>query len=116
MDVQKADGVAAAVGRDAELKAIAAGGMRIAFAWAEAETRFDRMPHDSVASRTATGWRLDGSKAVVVAAPIAAGHACLTPEERELGVALVEIGADITNVAVFAGGMLLGLWLDGRIG
>lgn len=45
----------------------------------------------------------------VVAAPIAAGHACLTAEERELGVALIEIGADVTNVAVFAGGMLLGL-------
>lgn len=45
----------------------------------------------------------------VVATPLAAGQACLTPEERELGVALVEIGADITNVAVFAGGMLLGL-------
>jgi cell division protein FtsA len=45
----------------------------------------------------------------VVAAPLAAGHACLSPEERELGVALVEIGAEITNVAVFAGGMLLGL-------
>jgi len=45
----------------------------------------------------------------VVAAPLAAGHACLTAEERELGVALVEIGSDITNVAVFAGGMLLGL-------
>jgi cell division protein FtsA len=45
----------------------------------------------------------------VVAAPLAAGHACLTLEERELGVALVEIGSDVTNVAVFAGGMLLGL-------
>lgn len=45
----------------------------------------------------------------VVAAPLAAGHACLTVEERELGVALVEIGADVTNVALFAGGMLLGL-------
>jgi cell division protein FtsA len=45
----------------------------------------------------------------VVAAPLAAGHACLTIEERELGVALVEIGAQVTNVAVFAGGMLLGL-------
>ncbi|MBI1403483.1 MAG: cell division protein FtsA [Porphyrobacter sp.] len=45
----------------------------------------------------------------VVAAPLAAGHACLTIEERELGVALVEVGADVTNVAVFAGGMLLGL-------
>lgn len=45
----------------------------------------------------------------VVAAPLAAGHACLSLEERDLGVALVEIGADVTNVAVFAGGMLLGL-------
>ncbi|KPP90452.1 cell division protein FtsA [Erythrobacter sp. HL-111] len=45
----------------------------------------------------------------VVAAPLAAGHACLSEEERELGVALVEIGADVTNVSVFAGGMLLGL-------
>lgn len=45
----------------------------------------------------------------VVAAPLAAGHACLSEEERDLGVALVEIGADVTNVSVFAGGMLLGL-------
>lgn len=45
----------------------------------------------------------------VVAAPIAAGHACLTPEERELGTALVEIGGEVTNVAVYAGGMSLGL-------
>jgi cell division protein FtsA len=45
----------------------------------------------------------------VVGSPIAAGHACLTPEERDLGVALVEFGAEVTNVSVFAGGMLLGL-------
>jgi cell division protein FtsA len=45
----------------------------------------------------------------VVAAPLAAGHACLTEEERDLGVALVEIGAHVTNVSVFAGGMLVGL-------
>lgn len=45
----------------------------------------------------------------VVAAPLAAGYACLNEEERELGVALVEIGSDVTNVSVFAGGMLLGL-------
>jgi len=45
----------------------------------------------------------------VVASPIAAGHACLTPEERDLGVALVEFGAEVTNVSVHAGGMLLGL-------
>ncbi|MGX7925422.1 cell division protein FtsA [Tsuneonella sp. HG094] len=45
----------------------------------------------------------------VVAAPIAAGHACLTPEERELGTALVEIGGEVTNVSLYASGMLLGL-------
>ena len=45
----------------------------------------------------------------VVASPLAAGYACLSAEERELGVALVEVGAQVTNVAVFAGGMLLGL-------
>ena len=45
----------------------------------------------------------------VVAAPLAAGYACLSEEERELGVALVEIGGDVTNVSVYAAGMLLGL-------
>ncbi|MBV7264850.1 cell division protein FtsA [Erythrobacter ani] len=45
----------------------------------------------------------------VVAAPLAAGYACLSEEERDLGVALVEIGSDVTNISVFAGGMLLGL-------
>jgi cell division protein FtsA len=39
----------------------------------------------------------------------AAGKACLSDEERELGVALVELGAGVTNVSVFAGGMLVGL-------
>ena len=45
----------------------------------------------------------------VVASPIAAGHACLTPEERDLGVALVEFGAEVTTISVHAGGMLVGL-------
>jgi len=45
----------------------------------------------------------------VVAAPVAAGYACLTPEERELGVALVEFGAEVTNVSVYAVGMLVGM-------
>ncbi len=45
----------------------------------------------------------------VVAAPLASGYSSLSEEERELGVALVEIGSDVTNVSVFAGGMLLGL-------
>ncbi len=45
----------------------------------------------------------------VVVAPVATGRACLTMEERDLGVALVELGASITNVSVFIGGMLVGL-------
>jgi cell division protein FtsA len=45
----------------------------------------------------------------VVAAPVAAGIACLTAEERELGVALIEFGACVTNISVFVGGMLAGL-------
>ena len=42
----------------------------------------------------------------VVAAPIASAHAALTPEERELGTALIEIGGDVTNVAVLRNGMV----------
>jgi cell division protein FtsA len=45
----------------------------------------------------------------IIAAPVATGMACLSEEERELGVALVELGAGITNVSLFAGGMLVGL-------
>ncbi len=45
----------------------------------------------------------------IVASPVAAALACLTPEERELGVALVELGAEVTNVSLHAGGMLVGL-------
>jgi cell division protein FtsA len=45
----------------------------------------------------------------IIAAPVATGLACLTEEERELGVALVEIGAGVTNVSVFGGGVLKGL-------
>jgi cell division protein FtsA len=45
----------------------------------------------------------------IVASPVAAGKACLGEEERELGVALVELGAGVTNVSLFAGGMLVGL-------
>lgn len=42
----------------------------------------------------------------IVAAPVATGLACLSEEERELGVALVEIGAGVTNVSVFRDGVL----------
>jgi hypothetical protein len=40
----------------------------------------------------------------IVAAPVATGMACLSEEERDLGVALVEMGAGVTNVSVYAGG------------
>lgn len=45
----------------------------------------------------------------IVASPVAAGHACLSPEEMDLGVALVEMGGDVTNVSLYAGGMPVGL-------
>ena len=45
----------------------------------------------------------------IVGSPVAAALACLTEEERELGVALVELGAEVTNVSLHAGGMLVGL-------
>jgi len=45
----------------------------------------------------------------VVAAPVASGLACLAPEERDLGVALVDFGAEVTTISVHAGGMLLGM-------
>src|SRR3546814_2516287 len=44
----------------------------------------------------------------IVASPVASGLACLAAEERDLGVALVELGAGVTNVAVYARGMQLG--------
>jgi cell division protein FtsA len=45
----------------------------------------------------------------VVASPLATGHAVLSVEERDLGVAMVELGAQVTNVAIYSGGMLVGL-------
>jgi cell division protein FtsA len=45
----------------------------------------------------------------VVGSPVAAGHACLSPEERDLGVGLVELGAEVTNVSVYFQGMLVGM-------
>ncbi len=49
-----------------------------------------------------------GVKAIV-ASPIASALACLSEEERELGVALVELGAGVTNVSLHYGGILVGL-------
>ncbi|HZV19623.1 MAG TPA: cell division protein FtsA [Sphingobium sp.] len=45
----------------------------------------------------------------IVAAPIATAISCLSDEERDLGVAMVELGAGVTNVSLHIGGMLVGL-------
>jgi len=45
----------------------------------------------------------------IVAAPVATAAACLSDEERDLGVALVELGAGVTNVSLHIGGMLVGM-------
>lgn len=45
----------------------------------------------------------------IVASPLASGLACLEAEQRELGVALVEMGAGVTNVSVLARGMVVGM-------
>ncbi|BAK65274.1 MULTISPECIES: cell division protein FtsA [Sphingobium] len=45
----------------------------------------------------------------IVAAPVATATACLSDEERDLGVALVELGAGVTNISLHIGGMLVGL-------
>jgi cell division protein FtsA len=45
----------------------------------------------------------------IVASPVATGMACLSDEEREIGVALVELGAGVTNVSLFIGGLMVDL-------
>jgi cell division protein FtsA len=49
----------------------------------------------------------------LVVESLASGEAVLTPEERESGVALVDIGGGTTDVAVFLGGSV---WHSGVIG
>lgn len=50
-----------------------------------------------------------GVKAIV-ATPLASGLAVLTEEERDLGVALVEMGAAVTNLSVWRRGKLIGIY------
>jgi cell division protein FtsA len=45
----------------------------------------------------------------VVATMVAAGRSTLTAEQRDLGTVLVDIGASLTQVGLFVGGMLVGL-------
>ncbi len=43
----------------------------------------------------------------IVASPVAAGLAVLAGEERDLGVALVDLGAGVTTVAIYGRGLLV---------
>jgi cell division protein FtsA len=45
----------------------------------------------------------------VVASMMAVGLSSLTDEQREIGTALVDIGASLTNIGLFAGGQLVGI-------
>nr|WP_322597139.1 cell division protein FtsA [Sphingomicrobium astaxanthinifaciens] len=45
----------------------------------------------------------------IIAAPLASARACLSKDERDLGVALVELGADMTSVSLHVGGMLVAM-------
>ncbi len=44
-----------------------------------------------------------------VAAPLASGLSCLTDEDRDLGVTLIDMGAETTSVAVFKSGHIIHL-------
>ncbi len=79
--------------------AIIEGTMITAFAWSEPNSRFDPASCATTATRDGKGWRLEGRKAVVVAAPFAT-HLIVTartsgePGSREgLSLLLVERGA-----------------------
>ncbi len=54
--------------------AIVGGDAILSFAWAERQARFNLADLKTVARRDGAGWRLDGHKAVVIAAPYATHH------------------------------------------
>lgn len=52
--------------------------------------------------------KADIEVANLVLQPLAAGHIALSPDERKLGVALVDVGAGQTSVSIFQNGVLAG--------
>lgn len=88
----------AAGDRERELAAIVSGSMRCAFAWAEAESRFDRAAPATVTTRAASGWCLEGRKAVVAAAPYAT-HLLVTARDADEPV-LFLVEADAAGVSL----------------
>ncbi|MDX2235677.1 MAG: cell division protein FtsA [Hyphomonadaceae bacterium] len=63
-------------------------------------------PAEAVAALEATLEAAGAAPSFVVAAPFAAGHGVLTPEERETGAIVVDVGEAGVGVAVFQHGVL----------
>lgn len=89
---------------DAALARIATGEQLLAFAWAEPKSRYDFAAIETRASRTASGWRLQGAKAVVKAAPwashlLVSARTAGNPGERS-GVSLFLVDKAAAGVSV----------------
>ena len=85
------------------IETIIGGGMITAFAWSEPGTRSDPADVATTATRHGEGWRLDGRKAVVMAAPYAS-HIIVTArtsgEQRDTrGISLFLVDAKTSGVA-----------------
>ena len=91
-------------GQEAAVGRIIEGEMITAFAWSEPQGRFDPADVATTAKRDGAGWRLDGVKAVVEAAPWASHlivTACTSGERREAeGVSLFLVPADHAGLSL----------------
>lgn len=105
--------LAAAGGRDVELRAIAAGDARYAFAWAEPQGRYRYRHVVTRAEREGDGWRLNGYKSVVTAAPWANQ---LLVTARTCGADTDEHGISLFLIDPAAAGVTLKSYptIDGR--
>ena len=89
---------------DQLLSAVAAGTCVLAFAWAEPGMRFSPRDIAATARRDGAGWRLDGRKAMVAAAPWADAHVVLArtggaPGDAQ-GLALFLVEREAPGVAL----------------
>jgi butyryl-CoA dehydrogenase len=85
---------------DELLAAIADGRMVVTLAWAEPAQRCQARPCATRATRTTGGWRLDGHKAVVLAAPWA--DAFLVSADTDDGVVLLLIDRHVRGLSQHA--------------
>ena len=97
-------GLVTAAGSEAQkaaiLPAVAAGGLKLAFAWVEAQSGFDLFDVRSTAARRDGGWVIDGAKGVVLGAAAAdrlvvSARTSGGPRDRNgIGLFLVDRGAE----------------------